>query len=126
MGRDEDYSWWGYFFGVLAFWVPMSLLDTGSELGKLGYFGINLVMVLMSVVLARKVFLVAGAIGCVGYIGHLLWTYFSGSLAFPVALIACGIGIIYLGVAYRRNQASIEGFVLGLVPAGIRARLPRS
>jgi hypothetical protein len=104
----------------------MSLLDTGSELGKLGYFGINLVMVLMSVVLARKVFLVAGAIGSVGYIGHLLWTYFSGSLAFPVALIACGIGIIYLGVAYRRNQASIEGFVLGLVPAGIRARLPRS
>ncbi|MBK7840276.1 MAG: hypothetical protein IPJ49_21865 [Candidatus Obscuribacter sp.] len=102
------------------------LLDTGSELGKLGYFGINLVMVLMSVVLARKVFLVAGAIGSVGYIGHLLWTYFSGSLAFPVALIACGIGIIYLGVAYRRNQASIEGFVLGLVPAGIRARLPRS
>ncbi|MBK7839946.1 MAG: hypothetical protein IPJ49_20170 [Candidatus Obscuribacter sp.] len=54
-GRDEDYSWWGYFFGVLAFWVPMSLLDTGSELGKLGYFGINLVMVLMSAVpLARS------------------------------------------------------------------------
>lgn len=125
-GREEDYSWWGYFFGVLAFWVPMSLMDTGSELGKLGYFGINLVMVLMSVVLARKVFLVAGAIGSIGYIGHLLWTYFSGSLAFPVALIACGIGIIYLGVAYRRNQARIEGFVLGLVPAGIRARLPRS
>lgn len=126
-GREPgaDYSWWGYFFGVAAFWIPLSMLDSGSELGKLAYFGINLLMMVGSVLLARKVFLLAGAIGSIYYIGHVLWTYFSDSLAFPLALIGVGIAVIYLGVQYRRRQASIEAYVLGLIPEGVRKHLPR-
>lgn len=126
LGRSEDYSWWGYLFGVAAFWVSLSMLDNGSEFGKLVYFLINVAMLLASVVLARRVFLIAGAVGSVYYVGHLLYTFFSDSLAFPFALIALGIGVIYLGVQYRRNQAAIDGFVIGLVPAPVRKHLPRT
>lgn len=126
LGRSEDYSWWGYLFGVAAFWIPLSMLDSGSELGKLAYFGVNVLFMLTSVVLARKVFLYAGAIGSIYYVGHVLWTYFAQSMAFPAILIAVGLGIIYLGVQYRKRQAFIEGYVTGLIPEGLRKHLPRA
>lgn len=124
LGRGEDYSWWGYLFGVAAFWIPLSLLDTGSELGRLAYFGVNVVMMIASVVLARKVFLLAGALGAVYYITHLLWSLFNDSLLFPLALIVAGLGVIYLGVQYRRHQADIESAIVAVVPQAIRNCLP--
>ncbi|CAN5128682.1 hypothetical protein BH11CYA1_BH11CYA1_06650 [soil metagenome] len=123
-GRDEDYSWWGYLFGVAAFWIPLSLLDSGSELSRLAYFGINVLMMLASVVLARKVFLLAGSIGAIFYVGHLLWSLFSNSILFPFALVGAGIGVILLGVQYRRHKTEIENVIVGLVPQGLRQRLP--
>lgn len=126
LGRSEDYSWWGYLFGVAAFWIPLSFLDSGSELGKLIYFGINVMMMLTSVVLARKVFLYAGAAGSIYYITHILVTFLSGSLALPGVLILAGIGIIWAGVLYRRKQALIEGAILGMIPESVRKILPRA
>lgn len=120
-----DYSWWGYLFGVAAFWIPLSLLDSGGELGKLIYFAVNLLLMVASVVLARRVLLLAGAVGSIYYVGHLLWTFFSGSLAFPFMLIVVGLGVIYLGIQYRRHQAAIESYVLSLVPASWQRALPK-
>jgi len=120
-----DYSWWGYLFGTLAFWVPLSLIDNGGELGKLVYFGINVLLMVVSVVLARRVLLIAGAIGSIYYVGHVLFSLFSNSLAFPLALIAVGVGVIFLGIQYRRRQVAIEGYVLSLVPASWQRFLPK-
>lgn len=122
--NDEDYSYWGYFFGTAAFWIPMSMLDSGSELGKLIYFFINVAMMLSSVVLRRRVLLLAGSLGAVGYVGHIIWTFFSDSLALPFVLILAGLGVIYLGLQYRRRQADIERVVMGWVPSTVRKRLP--
>ena len=124
-GRSADYSWWGYFFGTAAFWIPLSLMDSGGEFGKLVYFLINVLLMVSSVVLARRVFLLAGAIGAIYYVGHLLGTFLANSFALPVALIVLGIGIIYLGIQYRKHQAGIEGFILSRVPAGLRRVLPK-
>jgi len=124
LGRSEDYSWWGYLFGVAAFWIPLSLLDSGSEVARLAYFGVNVVMMLASVVLARKVFLVAGAIGSIWYITHLLWSLSGNSLAFLGTLIAAGIGVIYLGVLYRNHKEAIENAIVNAVPQSIRDCLP--
>jgi hypothetical protein len=123
-GRSEDYSWWGYLFGVAAFWIPLSMLDNGSEIGRFAYFGVNVAMMIASVVLARKVFLVAGSLGAIYYVGHLLWSLFSNSIFFPFAMIAGGIGIIYLGVQYRRNKNEIENLIYSMVPQALRDRLP--
>jgi hypothetical protein len=123
-GRDEDYSWWAYLFGVAAFWIPLSLLDSGSELGRFAYFLINVAMMFTSVILARKVFLLAGSIGAIYYVGHLLWSLFSNSIFFPFALILAGIGVIFLGVQYRRHKTEIENVIVGFVPQALRQRLP--
>ncbi len=123
--KGADYSYWGYVFGTAAFWIHMSFLDSGCELGKFIYFGVNIVLMLASVILARRVLLLAGAVGAVGYIGHVIWTYFSNSLTFPVLLIAAGLGVIYLGNKYRTNQASIDAFVLSLVPQSVQKMLPK-
>jgi hypothetical protein len=124
LGRKPDYSWWGYFFGTLAFWVPLSLMDSGGEFGKLIYFAINIVLMVSSVVLNRRVLLWAGAVGAIYYVGHLLSSLVVDSLSLAAVLVALGVGIIYLGVQYRRRQAAIEAAILAIVPKSLRDRLP--
>ena len=126
LGRSEDYSFWGYLFGALAFWGSLSLLlvGNGGEGHKLVYFAICLALMVSSVVLARRSLLLVGSLGCIYYVGHLLSTFFAGSILFPFALIAMGVGVIYLGVQYRRYRLEIESYLVGLVPAGLRNRLP--
>lgn len=124
-GRDdEDYSYWGYIFGTAAFWIPLSMMHSGSEWSKLAYFGINILLMLSSVVLTRRVLLVAGSLGAIGYVAHVILTFVSDSLALPFVLILAGLGVIYLGWQYRKYQGQIERMVLGLVPAAVRKRLP--
>src|SRR6266705_2846326 len=43
---SRDYAFWLYLFGVLTFWGGLSLMNSGSELGKLAYCGINVLGVL--------------------------------------------------------------------------------
>lgn len=122
--REGDYSFWLYLFGVSAFWFSLTFLDSGSEMGKFVYFLINAGLMLTSVLLARRVFLVYGSIGVLYYLGHVAFTLFAGSIAFPVALTVLGIGVIGLGVVYHKKQAAVDGFLLSLVPASLRDRLP--
>lgn len=122
--REGDYSFWLYLFGVSAFWVSLSLLDNGGELGKAIYALVNVGLMFTSVLLSRRVFLVYGSLGVLYYVGHLFYTLFAGSMLFPLFLTAFGVGIIWMGVKYHKNQAAIDGFVLSLVPASLRDRLP--
>ena len=125
VGRQEDYSWWGYLFGTAAFWLPLTFLDSGGEAGKFFYFALNVLFMLLSVARARKVFLLVGAIGSIYYVVHLLMTYFTNSLAFPLALMAFAGAIFYLGLLYRRHKLVLEARLLALVPTTLRRRLPR-
>ena len=81
-------------------------------------------MMLASVVLARKVFLVAGAIGSIWYVTHLIWSLTGNPMALLGMLIAAGIGIIYLGVFYRNHKDAIENAIVSAVPQSIRDCLP--
>jgi len=116
----DDYAFWGYLFGTLAFWGGLSLMDSQSEVSKLLYCLINVVLMLISVLLDRRVFIVFGALGVFGYLGHLAYTVFKDSLLFPFALSALGLAIIWLGIYYQRYRTRIEGAIVALLPAGIR------
>ncbi|NDY42612.1 DUF2157 domain-containing protein [Dissulfurirhabdus thermomarina] len=120
----EDYAFWLYLFGLLAFWGGLSLMRSHSELAKLFYCLINLGLLVLSVVLDRRAFAVFGALGVFGYIGHLAHEVFEDSLLFPFALSLAGIAVIGFGVWYQRRRAEIEAAILRLVPEGIRRRLP--
>ena len=126
---SRDYAFWLYLFGVLTFWGGLSLMNSGSELGKAAYCGINVAMVLIGAIIGRRVFAVFGGLGIAGYLGHLSWSLFKDSLVFPFALSAVGLGIIWLGVLWQRNEArwaaSLRGFVPGPLRELIEARAVR-
>lgn len=122
--RTGDYSFWLYLFGVSAFWFSLTFLDSGSELGKFIYFLVNVGLMFTSVLLSRRVFLVYGSLGVLWYVSYLTYSLFAGSMLFPLALTAIGVGVIYAGIKYHKNRAAIDGLVLSLTPDWLRARLP--
>ncbi len=121
---EEDYAFWGYLFGMFAFWGGLTLLEGGSELEWFFYGLVNLGLVLLSVLLQRRVFIVFGSLGVFGYVGHLAWEIFEDSLVFPFVLSAVGLTIIALGILYTRNKERVERRILSRVPKGIRRLLP--
>lgn len=106
--HDLDYAFWLYLFGLLSFWGGLSLLKSDSELGRLGYFCINLLLILLAPLLGRRVFAVFGGLGAAGYLGHLAWTLFRDSLLFPFALTALGLGVVWLGVLWQRHERELS------------------
>ncbi len=120
----QDFAFWGYLFGLLAFWGGMSLMDGGTELSKFMYCIINVVLIVLSVLLRQRVFVVFGALGVLGYLWHLSYRVFSASLLFPVVLVMIGIGIIYLGVLYQRNSSLIARAVQESLPDTVQNLIP--
>lgn len=120
----EDFAFWGYLFGLIAFWGGLSLMESGSEFRKFLYCLINLVLMFVAVFLERRAFLVFGAMGVFGYLGHLSYSIFKDSMLFPLALTFIGLLVIFLGVTYQRKRVAIESFVLSLAPNAIRRLRP--
>jgi energy-converting hydrogenase Eha subunit A len=118
-----DYAFWMYIFGVLAFWGGLSLQHSDSELSRLLYFGINLLMIFTGVLIVRRVFVVLGAIGSCIYLGHLASTVFRDSWLFPISLTAIGLGIIYLGVLWQKYERSIAIRAQQFLPRSVQELL---
>jgi hypothetical protein len=76
------------------------------------------------VLLQRRMFVVFGAAGMFGYVGHLAWEIFVDSLLFPFILSAVVLAVIALGILYAKNRDKIEGAVVRAIPTGIRRLLP--
>lgn len=121
--RGGDFAFWLHLFGMLTFWGGLSLTNSGSELGKFVYCLINVGLLLLSVVLARRIYAVFGTLGIAGYLGHLASVVFKDSLLFPFALSAIGVAIIAAGLLYHRHQAAIAAWAArALPPALLRLR----
>ena len=118
--RIKDYSFWLYLFGVLTFWCGLTLLDSDSELGKFVYFCVNIGLLVVGTLLSRSVFAVFAAFGILAYLGHLSRELFEDSLIFPVALASIGIGVVFLGVLWKRHEKSLNARILGLLPDPVR------
>jgi hypothetical protein len=124
-GKADDFAFWGYLFGLAAFWGGLTSMNSDTELGKFIYCLINLALIFCSLALRRRVFLIFGSLGLFGYLGHLAYRVFEDSILFPFALSLLGIAIIYLGLQYQRRRKKFEqGFratvlphIRGLIPA---------
>ncbi|MFC3533780.1 DUF2157 domain-containing protein [Vogesella facilis] len=121
----KDYAFWLYLFGTLAFWGGLSLMNSDSELNKFIYLCINLLMILASAVLARRVLAVCGALGCAGYLGHLAYQVFRDSLLFPFVLTLIGLAVIWLGIQWQRHEAAVSARLRARLPAELQALLAR-
>ncbi len=118
--KSGDYAFWLYLFGVLAFWSGMTAQQSDNEISKFIYCCINLVLIGVGVVIVRRVFVIFGAIGCSIYLGHLASEVFKNSWLFPIALTAIGLGIIYLGVIWQKNENNISRKVRSHLPRPLR------
>ncbi|HEY1406309.1 MAG TPA: DUF2157 domain-containing protein [Spirochaetota bacterium] len=122
----EDFSFWGYLFGMIAFWGGLSMMDSGSELNKFLYCLLNVFLMFLSIWLGRRVFMVFGGIGVFGYLGYLSYHVFSDSLIFPFALSFLGLLLIACAVVYQKNERKIIVFVDGIIPDKIKRYRPQS
>jgi len=120
----EDFAFWGYLFGLIAFWGGLSLMSSDSELSRFFYFAINVALIFAAVFLRRRAFLVFGALGCCGYIGYLAGDLFEDSFLFPFVLTGFGIAIIGLGVVLKRHGARFEQAVIDGLPPALRRLRP--
>jgi hypothetical protein len=84
----------------------------------------NVGFLVLSVLLARRVFAVFGTIGITIYLGDLAAKVFADSLLFPFALSLIGVGIIALGLYYHRHQATIGGWVEARMPETLKRLRP--
>ncbi|WP_334020534.1 DUF2157 domain-containing protein [Alteromonas sp. S015] len=120
-----DYAFWLYFFGVLAFWGGLTSQHSDSELSKFFYFCINLAMIGIGALLIRKVFVVLGAIGGCLYLGHLASNVFKDSWLFPIALTAIGLGVVFLGIWWQKNEVKITRKARNIMPKPLQELLDK-
>jgi hypothetical protein len=117
--KSGDYAFWLYLFGVMTFWGGLTSQHSDSEWSKFFYCLINLGLIGIGVVLVRRVFVVFGAVGCAVYIGHLASTVFKNSWFFPVSLTFIGLGIVFTGVWWQKNELVITRRVHGMLPTAL-------
>ena len=118
-----DFAWWLYLFGLMAFWGGLSMQHSDSELSKLGYCLINLLLITAGGMIGRRVFVIFGGMGVAGYLGYLAWDLFEDSLTFPFVLSLIGLGIIWLGLLWQRHEAQIQRQLQRHLPAAWRELL---
>jgi hypothetical protein len=121
--HGPDFAFWLYLAGVLAFWGALSMMDSTSEWSKLGYCAINLVLIAVGAILARRVFAVFGGLGVAGYLGHLAHSVFKDSLLFPFALTLIGLAVIGAGLWWQKREADIAHRLRAGLPAPLRELL---
>ena len=102
---ERDYSLWLYLFGHVTVFCSFSAiaLDHQALLGWLVYPLVYLGVVVMSVWLQRKVFLVFGAIGSYCWATYIVFETFHGALGISFGMAFIGIMIVLSGVLYRNS-----------------------
>jgi hypothetical protein len=99
----RDYSFWLYLFGHIVLIGNLSALAFEHE-GWLGlaYLATYLMVVVASVWLQRRVFLVFGALGVYSYVSYLAFRVFEGTLGFVFACATVGLLLVFGAIAYQR------------------------
>jgi hypothetical protein len=113
---EEDFAYWGYLFGLLAFTGGLSGMDSGNQWAKLGYCLIHVAMIVVSLALRRRVFLVFGGLGVFFYLCNEAYTYFRDSIAFPFVLSMIGVAIIGAGVKFKKSEGALQRKIATWIP----------
>jgi hypothetical protein len=100
---SEDYPFWCYLFGLLAFWGGLTSMHSTSEVNQALYGALNLGLIGIAVRSRRATFLVFGALGFHLYVGHLAYSVFGTSLLFPFVVALLGLSLILVTVWAQRH-----------------------
>lgn len=120
-----DFAFWLYLSGLLSFWGGLTSMSPQGEWERFLYFLINLFLILLSVILRRRLFVIFGAMGVIGYLGHLAYTVFADSLLFPIAISFGGVLIILGGIQYQKHARTWERWFHQVLPESLLQFLPK-
>jgi hypothetical protein len=123
--HDKDYAFWLYLIGVVSFWCGLLMISSESGLDKFIFQCINLVMIAVGAILSRRVFAIFGGMGTAAYLGILAYNVFEDSIIFPFTLTIIGLGVIYLGIIWQRNEELISRKLRGMLPRPMRELIER-
>lgn len=118
--RTPDYAFWLYVSGLLSFWLALNGYAFDGAAWRWCYVGINIVLLVVSAMLRRRVFAVFGGLGVVRYVGYLAFDVFAHSVLFPFVLTGVGVLIILAGAAWQRYEKRVGSRLRALLPASIR------
>lgn len=108
---------------MLAFWGGLSMLESSSQWSKFLYCCINLVMIAVGAALQRRVFVVFGGLGLVGYLSYLAYRVFADNVLFPVWLTVLGIAVVYAGILWQRHEAMLGTSLRSVRPTALQTML---
>jgi hypothetical protein len=122
----EDFAFWLYLIGAGCFWIGLTALAflEDDELSWVAYTFVSLLLMGVGILLQRRVFLAAGALGVFFYLGHLGFDTFRDSLIFPFVLSFIGLAIMGVAVWYQKHRQGVEEAVIGALPESVRKQLP--
>lgn len=120
----DDFAFWLHFFGLLAFWCGLTLLESDSELAKAFYCLINLALLVLALFLQRRAYAVFGALGVGAYLHHLAAEVFEDSLLYPFALSLIGVAVIAAGLLLHKHRAALERMLAERLPPALRMLRP--
>jgi hypothetical protein len=118
----EDYSTWLYLGGLGTYFV----LFTAHHHSDIRYPVVSFLFLVTAILIRRRAFMVAGALGLFVYLVYLAGEVFRDSLMFPAALSLIGLASLLGGVRYARNQDRIRSWLLNRLPAGVSRGLPQN
>lgn len=115
--HKEDVAFWGYLFGMVTFWGGLSAMESDSEIAKFFYFLINVSLMVAAIYFRRHIFLILGAVGAIGYLGHAAYNLFPDSQLFPLALAVIGLLIILSGISLHKHRERLTEMMETHLPA---------
>jgi hypothetical protein len=122
---EEDFALWPYIVGLSVFWFGLIGLNDGRHMDMFVFFLVSLLLVLLSIFLERRVFIVYGALGVAGYLGFLAFDVFADSLLFPIVLSLIGLLVIAGGIVYQRKSSQLSEFFDRRLPEQVRRLRPK-
>ena len=106
--RGEDYALWPFVIGLTAaMFATMSLWPGHRPIVPHAMLAAAVLSVVVSLRIRRREFLVAGAIGFVGYLAWLAFDVFRRTLGFPILLAGFGLAVILLAVWVQRRYPDL-------------------
>jgi hypothetical protein len=119
----DDHAFWLYACGLLALCAGLTTMHSESDASIALVALLHVGLVAVSLLLERRSFAVAGALGLAAAAGHLADDLLDAK-ALSFALTAIALTVIGLGLAYHLHHQRLERWAAGLVPAGLRRLLP--
>ncbi len=121
----EDYPFWLYVCGGMALSGGMIyLLIIDGTLGQKWVFTVlNLLLLSIGILIRRTTLLVYTAIGFGYLLTNLAYKTFAGEPAFPFTVLIIGVGLIFLGLKWQKNEAQIQATFSKIIPTSLQQTL---